>query len=80
VQVDIQQLGEATSASTTTRYRLRTSRDGHDGEVCEIEATDDGEALMSCWALLADWREVEAWDGDRLVCRIARPSALAPRL
>lgn len=39
----------------------------------EIACADDAAPLMGCFAMLADCDRGEAWDGERLVCRLTRP-------
>jgi hypothetical protein len=54
------------------RYRVNLNQLGESAEeVREILCADDSDALMQCYAMLADYQSTEAWDGDRLVCRMA---------
>jgi hypothetical protein len=57
----------------TYRLHVRPAAGRKAAKVREIACADDGALLMDCFALLADWHEVEAWDGERLVCRLTRP-------
>jgi hypothetical protein len=43
------------------------------GRVLDMMCVNDGDAMMQCHRLLADWLRVEAWDGDRLLIRMSRP-------
>jgi len=42
------------------------------GPMRVVACADDHEALVRCHAMLAQHHSVEAWDGDRLVCRMIR--------
>lgn len=65
-------------ASTMKTCRVHVRPLGHGtAEVREIACADDGALLMDCFALLADWHE--AWDGERLVCRVTRPKSSETR-
>lgn len=60
------------------KYRVRVTPVGNGtAEVREIACADDGALLMDCFALLADWHD--AWDGERLVCRVTRPKSSETR-
>lgn len=48
-------------------------------EVREVACADDGALLMDCFAMLADCHQAEAWDGERLVCRLTRPKSSETR-
>ena len=61
-------------------YRVRVTPVGKAAaKEREIECADDGAILLHCFSLLADWHDAEAWDGDRLVCRLTRPKGSEPR-
>ena len=68
------QVPAATSAAGPT-YRYRVRAVGRMSTVFEreITCTDDGDALTRCCCILGDYAAVEAWEGDRLVCRMWRP-------
>lgn len=54
-------------------YRFLAVPSGHAiaGER-EIKCLDDAEALIECHKMLASCQSAEAWDGNRLVCRMSR--------
>lgn len=53
------------------KYRVNLNQLGESAEeVREILCADDDDALVQCYAMLADYQCTEAWDGDRLVCRM----------
>lgn len=56
----------------TYRVHVRPLGNGT-AEVREVACADDGALLMDCFAMLAAWHQAEAWDGERLVCRLTRP-------
>lgn len=61
-------------------YRVRLIPFGRAAtEEHEIECSDDGMALVTSHALLADFRAAETWEGERLVCRVTRAGGSASR-
>lgn len=58
-------------------YQLRLTKPCEAAvENSEIICADDGAALTECFELLTRCTSVEAWDGDRLVCRMTRAGHL----
>lgn len=54
-------------------YRFRVVPIGHASEgVREIKCIDDAEALIECHKMLSSCQTAEAWEGERLVCRVSR--------
>lgn len=61
-------------------YRVNLTPLGETAEeVRQIRCADDGAALMQCYAMLANYQCTEAWDGDRLVCRMTRAGTSQPQ-
>ena len=66
--------------STMKTYWVHVRPVGHGTmEVREVACADDGALLLDCFAMLADHQTVEAWDGERLVCRLTRPKSSEAR-
>lgn len=62
------------------KYRVRLIPFGSAGiEERAIVCSDDGEALITSHAMLSDFHIVEAWEGDRLICRVMRAGGAQPR-
>jgi hypothetical protein len=61
------------SMARRKKYEVRGSKaDQVDEERIVIACADDSAVLMHCYALLKHCERAEAWDGDRLVCRMTR--------
>lgn len=54
-------------------YRFQVVPIGHAiHEVREIKCMDDAAALIECHKMLEYCQTAEAWDGERLMCRMSR--------
>lgn len=53
-------------------YDLHLTRPDGAADRRKVTFADDHATVIGCHALLAEHQGAEAWDGDRLVCRMAR--------
>lgn len=61
-------------------YVIRATSSGRPSEPVERHlCADDDEALILCHQMLANHHGVEAWEGDRLVCRMTQAGAAKSR-
>lgn len=55
------------------KYEVRGFKaDQAEEERIVVACTDDSAVLMHCYAMLTHGERAEAWDGERLVCRMTR--------
>ena len=44
-----------------------------------IDLTSESDGVFQCHAMLAEYRSVELWDGNRLVCQMSQPKTTQSR-